>query len=398
VARVKRIVKKNGLIQFQAVGRINGRERFGTRHDLKRDALAAARAMESAADAGRLPAKRSRLTFAEYAWHELENRRLTEANRTRVEHRLALVLRVAGDMHVSKIDVAASKRVARLLGELRKKDGNLYSPGVTGQAWSLYLSLLHSALEDGVAAQLVIPRRVSPAKHPAAEKRKWLTPPEKAALVAAFWDEHAYYAPLVEFLFESGVRVGEAIALTKADFNFFSRIVTVRATITRVGGMTVLGPTKGRESRQFELDERVARIVRQHFSTRPDSPWAFPGDRGERLAYAWFLRRVWKPVTASAGLTGITPHVTRHQMITEWLYAGVPSSVVARRSGHGSTGVLDRTYAHVQVDADRAALMRVAEFRVTQSEIFGSEKAGQRRANPEITPSEPGKMEGNEAL
>ena len=70
-----------------------------------------------------------------------------------------------------------------------------------------------------------------------------------------------------------------------------------------------------------------------------------------------FVERHWKPALAAAGIAKhLTPHSLRHTFASWALMDGVPAQVVQHRLGHESLQTTSRVYAHLLLDAQRAAV------------------------------------------
>lgn len=378
MARAKKITKAGKLIGYQAVARIDGKDKFGTRHKLYRDALDAAAKMEADAKAGIKAPKFTGVTLTDYAAEHLSTRSMSDQYRMQLEHRNTLVVRVAGDLKLRNLDVATSRRVAYGLGQLHNTRGKPYSPTVVAQAWQHYVRLVKTAAEDGLAPAHVIPQRVELPVRPGKNEKLYLAPEVKAALIAAVWTLTPFYGPMMDVLFASGMRIGEAIALRREDFNPFTRTIMVARTLTRRGGKSVIGDsTKTHVSREVKLDDATCKTLRAHLDSH-ESEWAFPASNGHWLSYDWYRRKVWEPACKQVGIT-VGARITRHQHCSELLMAGVPSAIIIRRTGHSSTAMLDLVYGHVLVEADETALSRLADWQAKTSErtLGGAHEAGQ---------------------
>jgi len=59
------------------------------------------------------------------------------------------------------------------------------------------------------------------------------------------------------------------------------------------------------------------------------------------------LRRAWRRIVKSCGLTGLRFHDLRHAHATLMLLGGVHPKVVSKRLGDSSVGITLDTYSHV---------------------------------------------------
>lgn len=170
---------------------------------------------------------------------------------------------------------------------------------------------------------------------------------ERDKIVQAFRCDRYYkfYAPLVEFLFNTGARPSEAIALqwkhVTSDLKFinFEQAVTVSEK-----GLAVKQGLKTQEKRQFPCNAKVQAILSSIKSdnAKPDD-LLFPSPEGKYIDFHNFRNRAWKTVLAGLDITYRKPYQTRHTFITLALENGLDAKDVARLVGN-SPEVIYRHY------------------------------------------------------
>lgn len=147
---------------------------------------------------------------------------------------------------------------------------------------------------------------------------------------------------LLEFLYSTGCRIGEALSLS------WGTVDLVRGTAIVTG--------KGSKERLAILGNPARRALEElrdavEASGRPvssDAP-VFPGDRKEHLA-ARFVERRLKRYLVEAGLPAdVTPHRLRHSFATHMLDAGADLRSVQEMLGHSSLSTT-QIYTHVSVE------------------------------------------------
>lgn len=142
---------------------------------------------------------------------------------------------------------------------------------------------------------------------------------------------------LVDLLFATGMRVGEASALDIRDY-------FTREAIFRVQGKG------GRDRLAFVVDEQTLQIQRAHMEARSciktDSPALFLNASGGRLSTQGMTNVIAQLRREARIRRHITPHMLRHTVATLLLRNGVDIRVVQEFLGHASIATTQR-YTHV---------------------------------------------------
>jgi site-specific recombinase XerD len=142
---------------------------------------------------------------------------------------------------------------------------------------------------------------------------------------------------LVDLLFATGIRVGEASALDVRDY-------FMREAIFRVQGKG------GRDRLAFVVDEQTMQIQRAHMEARThvatDSPALFLNSSGGRLSTQGITDVITKLRREARIKRHVTPHMLRHTVATLLLRNGVDIRVVQEFLGHASI-VTTQRYTHI---------------------------------------------------
>lgn len=161
-----------------------------------------------------------------------------------------------------------------------------------------------------------------------------------------------HYQVLVEFLVNSGLRIGEAMALTPADVNLDLGTVTV----DKSWGYTSLDNVGHRTAPPKSLaSERTVDVPRNVLDKLDlGGEFIFTNTRGGRVTEGALRLGAW--ATANR-LSGLAPkrqpriHDLRHTHASWLLDAGVSFAAVAERLGHSSVRTTADLYTHVNADS-----------------------------------------------
>lgn len=186
--------------------------------------------------------------------------------------------------------------------------------------------LRESHVERSVAEDLQTPKVGRHLPH-------FLTEPQSAELLDA-----TPLAPrdraLLELLYGSGLRVGEAEALDWSDLDFEQGLVWVRRA-------------KGGKQRRVPVGPpalRALQALKSSVDAERSDP-VFRNARGGRLSQR-SMRRIVKDCGLVAGLGGLHPHAMRHSFATHLLDNGADLRGIQELLGHADLSTTQR-YAHV---------------------------------------------------
>ncbi|BCL34593.1 hypothetical protein NSMS1_10400 [Nostoc sp. MS1] len=186
------------------------------------------------------------------------------------------------------------------------------------------------------------------------------TTAERDAIIQAFADKRPHYTAFVQFLFLTGCRTGEAIALQWKHISLdCSQITFCESYDSR---LNIRKSTKTGKSRKFPCNQVLRELL---ISIRPASPspdsLVFPSPNGLPIDNGKFTNQVWRGCRSGRKVyKGILatlvdegkvqryrcPYNTRHTFISHCVEAGVPIPQIARWVGN-SPEILMRHYAGV---------------------------------------------------
>jgi len=252
-----------------------------------------------------------------------------------------------GRMQLAAIEPRDVKRFAATLAERG------LGPSSVRNALAPVRALLATAFEEGLirsnpAAGLRLTQRVDTEE----EQTKALSEDELRRFLDTLsedpkqkgWDEWRLF---FEFLAQTGLRIGEAIALSWGDVNFGRRRIQVRRRLYR---KRFDAPKSRYGRRAVPLTEGMARALWRLRSTSPDEAPVFPSKAGGHLDPENVRNRVLKPAGGHAGLPWIGFHTFRHTCATVLFRNGLNAKQVQMWLGHHSPAFTLATYVHLLPD------------------------------------------------
>jgi integrase len=197
------------------------------------------------------------------------------------------------------------------------------------------------------------------------EREPWALTDEQVDKIAAQVPER--YRALVWTLAETGMRIGEAVALRVKNLNGTIRIVE---NAPEVGGRRAVGSPKTEGSvRNVPISPKLRGILRDHlnlYANRFDGDsLVFTGERGSPVSQANFRKRVFQPAAEQARVLddkgrAPTVHDLRHTAISQWLKRGLTPFEVSKMVGHADLKMIEQRYGHLYTDALQEKIDRLS--------------------------------------
>jgi integrase len=176
---------------------------------------------------------------------------------------------------------------------------------------------------------------------------RYLAAPEIRILSMVAGHAAPEYANLVALALNTGMRIGELLALSWADIDLAAKKIRVRKSLCRVSGM--LKPPKNNKQRDVFLND-AAMAALQGVDHRVGTVF----DVSYSAAYDALNR-----IAQKAGLDGVGWHTLRHTFASLLVLEGVPLFTVSRLLGHSSIRITER-YAHLSDDKNKDAVAMLA--------------------------------------
>jgi integrase len=194
------------------------------------------------------------------------------------------------------LDEITTGEVKRYVSHLEKRG---LAPMSVVKALTVVRLVFASAVEDddyGLPANPALGLRVSRRRGDGQDEPiKVMDPNQLGRLLDALPEDMRLF---FNFLFETGLRIGEAIELRWGDVD----ATTGRLSIDRQFSRGRLGKPKGNKTRKVRLSARMTLELRSLRGARPDGDLVFRAERGGRLIPSNMMRRILKPAAIRAGL------------------------------------------------------------------------------------------------
>ena len=235
-------------------------------------------------------------------------------------------------------------------------------------------SVLHAALEEAVRLGLIPSNPVAKVRAPRQAPRqvKAFTFDEIGALARAVVGQRM--EALLAVAWQTGMRLGELLALTWEDIDFAARTLRVDTTLADLGrgNRSLQDPKTERSIRTIALSPSVVAALRVQKRRQAEDQMAagarwgsggfvFTTKAGRVLSPA-NVRRDFYRLQDKAGVARKGFHSLRHTKATVDKLAGVDIAEIAANLGHESPSFTAKQYAHVLPESQRAAADRFEEF------------------------------------
>lgn len=166
----------------------------------------------------------------------------------------------------------------------------------------------------------------------------------------AEWPAFGAYAdhitPMVLLALNTGLRFGELTALTWADVDLVSVLLTVRSESAKSG-----------RARHVPLNSAVVEVLKAWKPEHAESgSYVFPGRDGGQLEE---IKTAWGAVLKAAAIDGFRFHDLRHSFASKLVMAGVDLNTVRELLGHGDIAMTLR-YAHLAPEIKAAAVAKLS--------------------------------------
>ena len=252
-------------------------------------------------------------------------------------------------------------------GHIKQMEADLLMRGISGTTVAQTQRILHRALEDAVAENIVLRNACSGIKAPrkSGKEMQTLNSEQLGRLLDA--SEQSQYGDLIHLAAHTGLRRGELVGLKWEDIDLDRGVIRVVRSVSRVPGQgfTVDSPKTASGKRAVDIEPEVvsrlhrhrASLAEQHLGLGPawtDEGWVFPREDGS-CQDPTMVSRFYHQLVKILRLPPVRLHDLRHTHATMLLEAGMNFKVVQERLGHSSPAVTLGIYGHVSPSMQREA-------------------------------------------
>ena len=166
--------------------------------------------------------------------------------------------------------------------------------------------------------------------------------------------DNIVYKTYYEFMFDTGCRPGEAMALRFCDIN--CNYVNISHTLLRHGSREIDTPKNQSSFRSIIISDDILESLqnlRNHYKNCDDNCFVFGGAKPISSTTA---DRIKKNACYKANLRTITQHQFRHSHATFLIDNNIPVNEVSRRLGHSSISTTLNTYCHYNLANEKRVL------------------------------------------
>lgn len=193
----------------------------------------------------------------------------------------------------------------------------------------------------------------------------------KTPMKKAKYQHSIQHFALFTLLARTGLRIGEALALTWDDIDLEDKLLKVNKTLVYPTNSNpyLSSPKTKNSGRVIKLDDVTVKLMRRHRTNQKEVILRYKNYRPstDNLVFhqqdgRWLrtnvVREYFKEVCKRAAIPVLSPHALRHTHAVHLLEAGANIKYVSERLGHASVKVTADTYLHVtkKIEDDALAL------------------------------------------
>ncbi len=242
--------------------------------------------------------------------------------------------------------------------QVRDLETKLLNEGMDPIGVQMVHNVLSGAMKHALRMELIFRDPVALVSPPSAPSTEAYSPgmEQVRALLAAGAAAGHYMWPCVYLIIYTGLRRGEALALTWENLDLEERVLRVEASlVVAKGGGIVKCPKTESGCRTVNLDAESVSALREHKSRQQElaeqlgvepPEWVFPRQDLSGWCHPNTLTYFVKSLRKEANIPDLTMRSLRHFHASVALNSGQNPVVVSKRIGHAKVSTTMNTYAH----------------------------------------------------
>lgn len=325
--------------------------------------------------------KQEKIKFSEMysMWFEHYQTTVKEATSIATERHIRLhVLPTLGNLYIDKIDVRTAQKLVNKLADTLQTYKSVIQYCSKIMCYAINLEII----DKNPFAHTVKPK----IKRTRKEKEVKFYTVEEINLTLNFLEskvKHAATKPLLTKYFTeldytmyrllafSGLRGGEALALTFDDIDFTAKTLTVNKTLSQIkGGYTVTTPKTKSSNRTISLDDKTLQILKKWQLRQKEFLFAYGGNNTNIIfpdingdyANRQLLYQRSARLSNAVGLPNIGTHGWRHSHASLLYSAGATMKEAQERLGHSSMEITNTIYTHLSDKQKNETAEKLAKF------------------------------------
>lgn len=177
---------------------------------------------------------------------------------------------------------------------------------------------------------------------------------------------HFRKALMFEFLFLTGLRIGELLAIQWEDVDLDNQRLYIRHTLNIHGvparNRELLSPKTSHSYRSLMLDNRSMAIIEFFASEYKDENFVFVGAKKQTYGPDTLSRVFKKACTKALGEGQYNLHMLRHSHISLLVEMDIPIKAIMERVGHSDEKMILQIYSHVTENMQSSLLMKLNDL------------------------------------
>jgi len=266
------------------------------------------------------------------------------------------------------------------INELREH----YSEGTVRRIHSIFSSAINDAvhefhiIRENPIQKIKIPKDINnneSVKYFTKEQLDKFLESLKTPQKKAKYQHSIQYFALFTLLARTGLRIGEALALTWDDIDLENQSLTINKTLVYPLNSTpyISTPKSKKSERIIKIDNKTVKVLKKHKINRNEVVLMYQNYKSCKDNIVFFqhdgrwlrtnvVREYFKEVCKRVDLPVLSPHALRHSHAVHLLEAGANLKYVSKRLGHASVKVTADTYLHITERIEDEALELYSQY------------------------------------